>query len=365
MSISKILQALIPKGFLWRLTSVNFVVIAGTIVLSGLAIYHTACFLVDGIGNFSVTRQQQFNTTLFQYVFLFGVIAVFISSIIHFYLTKKLIDPVNKLIESTKVLKRGSYPERLPVTSKDEIGQLTTQYNELIQQLQENEQYRKKLVADISHELRTPIANLTGYLHALKSGDIEADPQLFESLHGQAVQLTKLMEQMDSLTMWNGIGEEKYLLKEQVQIKSIIVESVQMFNWKLEEKNLDVKMNIEEAVVFIHKEGLRQVLNNLIDNAIRYYQGNGPIMIRGKKLVHFYRFSVENPGDHIEIEQQAQLFNRFYRLEKSRSRETGGTGLGLAIAKEIIENHDGQIEVCSKSGVNTFSFNIPLNKELN
>ena len=360
MSISKILQAIVPKGFLWRLTSVNIIVVAGTIVLSGLAIYHTACFLVDGIGNFSVTRQQQFNTTLFQYVFLFAIIAVFISSIIHFYLTKKLIDPVNKLIESTKILNQGSYPERLPVSSKDEIGQLTTQYNELIQQLQENEQYRKKLVADISHELRTPIANVTGYLHALKSGDIEANPQLFEALHGQAVQLSLLMEQMDSLTVWKRIGNEKFMLKKEVQIKSVIEESVQMFTWKLAEKDLNVTINVEEAVVFIHKEGIRQVLNNLIDNAIRYYKGNGPIIIQGIKRVNDYHFIVENPGDEIEKEQQDQLFNRFYRVEKSRNRETGGTGLGLAIAKEIIENHGGQMEVRSECGNNTFSFTIPI-----
>lgn len=231
----KLLQKLIPNSFLWRLTTLNIIVIAGAILLSGWAIYETACFLVEGIETFSVTGQQHFNATLFQYVLLFAIIAVLISSITHFYFTKKLIDPVKKLIESTKSLKQGSYPEPLPVISKDEIGQLTSHYNELTRKLQENEQYRKKLVADISHELRTPIANLTGYLHAIKSGEIEANEQLFESLHGQAVQLTTLMEQMDHLNEWDAIYIEKNKMKERTQMKAIIEECVHVFTWKMKE----------------------------------------------------------------------------------------------------------------------------------
>lgn len=356
----KLLQKLIPNSFLWRLTTLNIIVIAGAILLSGWAIYETACFLVEGIETFSVTGQQHFNATLFQYVLLFAIIAVLISSITHFYFTKKLIDPVKKLIESTKSLKQGSYPEPLPVISKDEIGQLTSHYNELTRKLQENEQYRKKLVADISHELRTPIANLTGYLHAIKSGEIEANEQLFESLHGQAVQLTTLMEQMDHLNEWDAIYIEKNKMKERTQMKAIIEECVHVFTWKMKEDQIEVKTNVEEAVVCIHQDGMRQVLNNLLDNAIRYYEGKGPITIKGRKRETFYHVSVSNPGRSIEKEAQSQLFKRFYRIELSRNRKMGGAGLGLAIAKEIVDNHGGNMEVRSENGINTFSFTIPV-----
>src|SRR5699024_10859023 len=272
------------------------VVIAGAILLSGWAIYHTACFLVGGMGDFSAIRQQQFNATLFQYVLLFDGIAVFFSSIVHFYFTKKLINPAKMLIECTNSLKHVHYPEPLPVSSNDEIGQLISHDNELIEQLKDNDRYRKKLVADISHDLRTPIANLTGYLHALKAGDIEADFRLFEALHGQAEQLTALMEQMEHLNEWNDPVAKASQEKEGVAIIPIVEECVQMIAWRMEEERLNAELDVEDKIVYIHPEGIRQVLNNLIDNAIRYYKGHGPIHISGQKNAEYYDISVTNPG---------------------------------------------------------------------
>lgn len=356
----KLFSSFIPKGFLWRLTSLNVVVIAGAILLSGWAIYHTACFLVEGIGDFSLTRQQQFNATLFQYVFLFAMIAVFISSVVHFYLTKRLISPIKKLIEATKLLKSGTYPDPLQVNSNDEIGELVSHYNELLDHLQKNDQHRKKLVDDVSHELRTPIANLTGYLHALKSGDIKGDQQLFQSLHEQAKQLTDLIEQIERLNEWNSMTTEQNIKKEKIDITGIITQCVQMFSWKLEQANIKGNMNVERAELFIHIDGIQQVLNNLLDNAIHYYEGEEPITISGKICDTNYCISVTSPGKEIKKEDQLRIFERFYRIDHSRNRKTGGSGLGLAIVKEIIENHHGTIDVHSKAGMNTFSFILPF-----
>ncbi|MEI3607663.1 ATP-binding protein [Pseudogracilibacillus sp. SE30717A] len=358
--MSKILQSIIvPKSFLWKLTLLNIFIIVGAILVSGWSIYHTACFLVNGMYDTSLSGQQYFNKTLFKYVLLYAAIAVLISSVVHFYFTKRLFKPIKNLIESTKTLKRGTYPKPLPEIYKDEIGQLIVNYNELTNQLKQNEQYRTKLIADISHELRTPISNLTGYLHALTFGDVTPSRELFEALHGQAKQLTVLIEQMRLLNDGNN-ATSKSRLKENIQLKTVIEESVKAFDWKIKQENIKILIDVEEAAVSIHPENMFQILNNLIDNAIRYFEGEGPICIHGEKKKLSYRVSVSNPGQAIEKEAQQYLFDRFYRVDLSRNRKTGGAGLGLAIVKELIANYDGEIEVQSKDGRNTFTLIFPI-----
>src|SRR5699024_5536900 len=127
--MNNLLNRLVPKGFLWKLTMLNFFVVALAMGLTSWAVYETAGYLVDGIGSHSHSRQIQFNATLFQYLLIFTSIGLLISTVIHFYLTKKLIDPINKLIDSTKQLKRGNYPELIVHKNKDEIGNLINHYN--------------------------------------------------------------------------------------------------------------------------------------------------------------------------------------------------------------------------------------------
>src|SRR5699024_4297350 len=129
----------LPSRFLWRITLVNFLVITIAIIVSGWAIYHTACFLVDGMGNFTGAGQEQFNATLFQYLILFGGIGLFIGILVQFYFTKKLLKPIEALVQSTKMLQQGIYPSPIPTEGDDEIAELTKQYNELLAQLQRNE----------------------------------------------------------------------------------------------------------------------------------------------------------------------------------------------------------------------------------
>src|SRR5699024_10323799 len=129
----------------------------------------------------SELRQTYFSATLFHYFLIFTGSGVLISTLIHNYLTKKLIHPIRELITSTKTLAKGTYPQPIDEQSSGEIAELIEQYNELIARLESNEQERQKLIENISHELRTPTANIKGYLYALKEGDIHGDKQLFDS----------------------------------------------------------------------------------------------------------------------------------------------------------------------------------------
>jgi len=353
------LKRWLPSGLLWRLSFVNFIVIAGTIGVSSWAIYRTACFIAGGIGNFETLRQQQFNSTFLQYVLIFSVIGLALGSFVHFYLIKKILRPVRDLIEATKQLQKGEFPAPVKVDSEDEVGHLTEQFNRLISQLKMNEKERGKLINDISHEFRTPLSNLNGYLYALSEGHLKGDKDMYSSLYQEVNRLTHLIENMDKLKEWNHHADQGFLQKEFTNIKEQVNQSVSMFNYKLDQSNIPIIADIESKKLNINIEGIQQVLSNLLDNAIRYYEGHTPIYIEGEEIQKGYKISITGPGKMIDKRDIKHLFDRFYRVEESRNQETGGSGLGLAIAKEIVEKHNGNIGYSSSDSENTFWFVLP------
>lgn len=336
------------------------VIVSSFIILSSWATYHTACFLVDGMGTGNGWSQELFNSTLFNYLLIFSFITIISSSIIHFHLTKKLIQPLRILIESTKRMKKGYYPSPIEITSKDEIGELTDHFNELVQQLIITQQNREKLIADLSHEFRTPLSNLEGYLNALKNGVIKGDQKLYHSLLEESKRLTQMLEQLDLLKNWNDFTKQSSFEKESVDIHLLITQAVKMFDWVLKDRDIPIVLQIEHAEINMNEEGILQVISNLVHNAIDYYEGNQPIVIKGIKQQGTYTVSIAGPGQEIPLAHQEKIFERFYRVDPSRHRETGGTGLGLAITKEIVEQHDGKIGLESDCKYHNFWLSLPL-----
>src|SRR5690625_807770 len=169
--------------------------IALVIGLSSWAIYHTACFLVEGMANFDEQRQQQFNTTLFYYLLIFAASGVVVGSFLHVYMTRRIVAPIRRLIQSMRELEKGSYPTKITVMPKGELVLLIEQYNQMIA----HDGERNKPIADLSHETRTALANLQGYLHGLQTGVITGDKVLYRSIYNETKRLTNLIEQLDQL----------------------------------------------------------------------------------------------------------------------------------------------------------------------
>ncbi|MGY0692700.1 sensor histidine kinase [Virgibacillus sp. FSP13] len=353
-------KILFPKQILWQLTFTNIIIIGSFIALSSWAIYNTACFLADGLGTVGGRKQGQFDSTLFQYLWIFSISAIVIGSLIHFYLTKKLIRPIRELIESTKRMKQGQYPNPLAVKSDDETGQLINHFNDLVEQLKNNQQYRQKLVSDLSHELRTPLSNLNGYLNALKSGVISGDRQLYQSLHEELKRLISLVEQLEQLKEWDYLSKQTFSQKEPLEMAMLVEQTIEMFHWSWKNAGIKVNVHTDPGIVNVYDGGIPQVISNLIDNAIRYYQGTGPITVTGENSNTEYRVSISGPGQIIPLSEQNRIFERFYRVDPSRARDTGGTGLGLAISKEIVDHHNGKIGIRSNGHYHTFWFTLPL-----
>jgi len=353
------MKDLFPKQFIVRLTFINILVITALVSVSGWAIYNTACVLADGLVTMTNEKQNLFEKTLLQYLLFFSISTIIFGSFAHYYLTKKLIHPLQKIIFSMKKMKQGEYPSRIKVKEKGEIGELISHFNDLVQQLKSNEEQRQKLVSDLSHEFRTPLSNLNGYLKSLQSGVIDGDKKLYQSLYEETNRLIHLVEQMELLKEWDRVSSQTFMEKSQVQIKTLVEKSIEMFKWTLLETNIKVNVDIEPSMLTVNSEALIQVISNLMDNAINYYEGTGPIIIKGTNLKTEYILTITGPGKRITEHDRQRIFERFYRTDHSRSRDSGGTGLGLAISKEIIEQHKGKIDVSSKNNVHTFWITLP------
>lgn len=188
---------------------------------------------------------------------------------------------------------------------------------------------------------------------------MEGDEKLYQSLYAESSKLTQLVEQMEQLKEWDDMQIYSFHEKELTNMQEFIERSIKIFQWPLEKKQIELKTDIQTGTAVINRTSISQVISNLMDNAIRYYDDAGPINIKGEEMHNEYKVSITGPGRAISEKDKERIFERFYRIETSRSREFGGSGLGLAISKEIIERHHGEIGVQSKGNMHTFSFVIP------
>ncbi|WP_054751325.1 two-component sensor histidine kinase [Piscibacillus salipiscarius] len=212
------------------------------------------------------------------------------------------------MILSTKKLKEGEIPESVNYESNNEIGELVNHYNELLHRLKENNQLRRKMVTDLSHEVRTPIQNLNGYLYAIKNGDIEQNEVVMESLFNESERLKHLIEQLDQLKEWDLAKHNVILDKSTVEISNLIRRCVSIFQWKFDQVHISIDLKLDEDLIELQEEGIQQVINNLLDNAYRYHEGSDPVQIHGKKHEDYYEFSIISKGQPIAPTDQEEIF---------------------------------------------------------
>lgn len=338
---------------------VNGLVIAIVVWLTGVAVKDYACYLVFQSTHSGAIINSVFNATLQGYLWKMILAAVILAVFIHYFLIRKILNPLRKLACSTRQMSAGIYPEPIAESSQDEVGQLTRDFNHLIQELQHNEKLRKNMLIDISHDLRTPLSNLTGYLEGLGNGIIEGSPELFQSLHEEAMRLNHLVEQFHQLTIWES-RPAVVMNRKSIHMAQLLKSAQHSFEWKSREKDIMISVNAETAHVEADEQGCKGIVDNLIQNAIVYNTGSwieikGFITDTGRE----YRVEVRNPGQPIGEEQKAMLFERFYRADGSRSRVTGGSGLGLSIVREIVKRHGGKSGIDIHNGVYTSWFTLP------
>lgn len=270
------------------------------------------------------------------------VIALFASAGLAFLLARNLSRPVRELEETVKHLSRGNYDTRAIVSSPEEIGRLAAHVNQLAATLEKNRTARQRWMADIAHELRTPVAVLKGEIEAVSDGVRTADEQTAKSLQEEVEQLSKLIDDLQTLALSDAGALNIH--KEKVSLDSLIQQCAAPYQKRLQERNIELDIRASGNEISADPQRLRQLLQNLMENTCRYVVQGGTVRIQVTPQTSGCELVIEDSGPGLDEEQISLLFERFYRVDESRSRASGGTGLGLSICKNIVEAHGGTIQ---------------------
>jgi len=302
---------------------------------------------------------------LFRVIGLFfilgGLIAVAIALIMTFFLSRRILAPVKTLTSAARRLGRGDFSQRVQFKDRGELGELAQTFNSMANDLERAEKLRQNLVADAVHELRTPLSNIRGYLEAIRDGVIKPDTDAIRSLNEEASLLSQLVDDLQELSFADA-GELK-LVCQSVDIADLISQTVSTMQTRIATKEVSVSIDLPDKLppVNIDSQRISQVLRNLLENAVAHSAKDGAITVTARQQDDWVEVAVTDTGEGIPAEDLANIFERFYRVDKSRTRTTGGSGLGLTIAKRLVEAHGGRIEVQSEPGKgSTFSFNLPV-----
>jgi len=335
------------------------VVMLIVIWLTGVSVKDFACVLVAKYQLVGDEKNIFFDRTMHFYLLRASVLAIIVATIIHLFFIKKILSPLKQLTQSTRQLMHGSYPEPIELSSKDEIGQLAQHFNAMIMALKRTEGNRQRMLSNVSHDLRTPLSNLNGYLEALSNGVITGDQALYASLLEETQHITRLVDQLHQLSVWEDRTAAS-ITPSSIQIDEFISRSTQAFQLELQSKGLELELSLEQERIISDENGLKQVLTNLIQNAISYSTGQ-VIWIAGERGPQHYRITVTNIGERLSDEQRELLFERFFQADASRHRteSTQGSGLGLAIVKEIVKKLGGEVGLDSTQNKHSFWVTIP------
>ena len=270
-------------------------------------------------------------------------LALIVAAALAFLLARNVSRPVRKLGDTVRDLSRGEYLARARVETRDEIGILAEHVNQLAGTLEKNRTARQRWMADIAHELRTPVAILKGEIEALADGVRQADERMSTSLREEVDQLSTLIDDLQTLALSDAGALN--IQKDSVDLSSLVCQCVDSFRDRLSAREITVEMQVaEEVILAADQPRLRQLLHNLLENSSLYVEEDGQVRVSLTQHKGGVKLVLEDSGPGLEKEQLDRLFERFYRVESSRSRSSGGTGLGLSICKNIVEAHGGSIQ---------------------
>lgn len=325
----------------------NYIVTDSPITISGEHKGHV--FMFADTGYVKRTVDQLSNQFL-----IISFITVLLTIITIFILSRFITQPLIKMKEKTEQLSKGKHNVALHIKRKDELGELANSITKLSQELKELKQARNEFLASVSHELRTPLTYIKGYADIInRQGTSEEEIKGYvEIIREETEQLTVLIKNLFELAK---IDQNNFRIRrEQVNLCELIQRINERIRPALAEKKISLHVNcLDEIKAYIDPKRFQQVLINILDNAKKHSKEGSKILIEVKQTDQYFIITTTDEGEGIPAEDLPYIFDRLYRVEKSRSRQSGGTGLGLAISKEIIESHGGSIEAKSKIGQGT------------
>lgn len=285
-------------------------------------------------------------------------IAITVSVVLAVTLATGLARPLRRMTAAAQRIADGDYAARVRRTGPDELDRLADSFNQMAISLAEQERERRDFIANAAHELRTPLTNLQGYLEALRDGVIAPTPEQFRSLHEEAQRLVRLSESLDTLAEKD--QPERVGALAEVDLAGAVRSALDVARPAFDAKQISVDLDVPDGIIVrAESDGLAQVLANLLQNASRYTPHGGHASIRARNHRSEVTVSIVNSGEGIPAEDLPHVFERFYRVEKSRDAARGGAGIGLAIVKQVVEASGGKVGVESADHATRFWFSLP------
>ena len=273
---------------------------------------------------------------------------------------KKLIDPITALTLATKKVGEERFTETLDINRRDEIGQLAKSFQLMTEKLSENDRIRKEFISDVSHDFQSPLLNIKGYSDLLLDENLSAEQRknYAKVIQSETDRLSLLTKQLLLLTSLDQLSSPLELIT--FSLDEQLKETIRKYRWLLEEKDITLSMDLDE----VHFKGdpafLEKVWENLLSNALKYTPSEGAIELDLSETAESVIVMVQDTGIGMNDKELARIFDRFYRVDDSRTQETSGTGLGLPIVQQVVKLHNGDIQVrSSKDGGTTFKVTLP------
>ena len=333
----------------------------GLLILSaGVAVVGEDAFtqLMMQAGDSAEHARQMYDDSVTRVVVAATIVAVLASVGLAALFARMLARPLAEIGEAARRIADGDYAARVPRAGPEEVASLADSFNQMAASLQRQEEMRRDFIANAAHELRTPLTNLQGYLEALRDGVITADRATYESLHEEADRLVRLSRSLDALA--EGDSDARGPQLTELDLAMAIRGAIDLATPSIERARLRLETDVPPALpARADPDRLAQVLANLLSNAVRYTPAGGVITVRAERRPGDVLVSVSNTGDGIPAEDLDRVFERFYRVEKSRDRARGGAGIGLAIVKQLVESIGGRVGAESRDGLTRFWFSIP------
>ncbi|MHB8136293.1 MAG: sensor histidine kinase [Anaerolineaceae bacterium] len=381
------MQSFIRKHLSWKLfVSYVIVIIIGVVVLAtatSLSIptafsRHMSGMSAMMLNNPTLGSTQTMETQLFvnykaavtEALTLATLIALLAAVVASFLISRQVVEPIQRLMRLSRKIAAGEYEERLQISGNvqenqlDELDQLALSFNQMADKLEKTESVRRQLIGDVTHELRTPLSAIKGYMEGLIDGVISATPETYNQVYAEADRLQRLVNDLQELSR---VEAGAYQLKIESVVPTTLIETVvNHFNRQFDEKGIILKKSIEPNLlnVAVDKDRIVQVLTNLIGNALQYTPTGGIVTISVSSAKEEVFFTITDTGIGISPEHLPMVFNRFYRTDKSRTRASGGSGIGLTIAQALVIAHQGRIwvESAGEGKGTSIYFTLPISE---
>ncbi|HEU4526863.1 MAG TPA: ATP-binding protein [Actinomycetota bacterium] len=292
---------------------------------------------------------------------LAGALGAGIALVIARLVARGMTQPLRDMAQAARRMETGDYGARVRTTSIDEVGQLAHAFNRMSDELEQVERLRRDLVANVSHELKTPISALRAHLENLLDGVERPDPETLQVMLVQSDRLGRLVDQLLELSRLE--SGDLPLQREEVALGPLVSEVLSEIEVARADRGVALERRLAQDLpaVLADRERIHQVLFNLLDNAVRFTPEGGRVTVSAERHDGAVDVRVADTGPGIAPEHLPRLFERFYRVDPARSQKEGGTGIGLAIARSVVEAHGGRIWADSSPGQGSvFTFELPV-----